>query len=192
MTETAEKASTNRKLADWLAGLDVVDQNLLTLSMLGFTQEKIAQAMGCSTSRVCSRLKARGRELAERAGIAITKKAPKQRTAGVPAVLASSGTREVEAPDRPDRLGRWEAQSSLLGASPRGGASKFVFHKLRPKGEDIALRQSRPPASALADDGGTCVSSVGGSPSQEEMARRGSQRSGWRVSQRSFFGLPEK
>jgi len=75
-----EKLVSAIDLLDWLRSMEPEDLELLGLRQYGFTLEEIAKASGCSTTQVFSRLKALGLALADRAGIATTKKARKHRT----------------------------------------------------------------------------------------------------------------
>jgi hypothetical protein len=84
----AEKTSRNPvgrlnsalDLESWLSSLEPQDRQLLSLRFEGFTLEESAATVGLSVSTVFTKLKALGRELADRAGLAIVKKPRKPRT----------------------------------------------------------------------------------------------------------------
>ena len=76
-------------LAAWLDTLETQDVTLLVLRQSGYTLTEIAEATDGSTSKVFSRLKALGNELAERAGIAVSKKPRKPRTPKVTPEMGS-------------------------------------------------------------------------------------------------------
>lgn len=70
-------------LADWACSLPERDRTLLAARYEGFTLNETAQAMDSSISSVFARLKRLGGELAQRAGVTITKKQRKRRAHGL-------------------------------------------------------------------------------------------------------------
>jgi hypothetical protein len=69
--DPARELASAIDLETWLGGLGTEDRTMLALRQAGHTLGGIGAAMGRSTSAVFARLRALGRELAERTGVAM-------------------------------------------------------------------------------------------------------------------------